>query len=133
MTAMTNRDRFKRAFSSIRIPDDFVPDLKEEAEPKKMHRSSFRSFAAAVCAVLAVLIGGTACYAADVGGIQRTIQVWFHGDQTDAVMTVDGESGAATWTIQDENGEEIHSGGVTINNDGSTSPLTEKDVQKFYE
>ena len=35
-----------------------------------------------------VLALSGAAYAADFGGIQRTVQIWFHGEQTDAVMTI---------------------------------------------
>ena len=42
---------------------------------------------------IVMLLGMMAvAYAADIGGIQRTIQIWFQGEQTDAVLEIqDGE------------------------------------------
>ena len=44
---------------------------------------------AAACAAAVLTMGlASAAYAADVGGIQRSIQIWVNGDQTDAVLDV---------------------------------------------
>ena len=39
---------------------------------------------AAVAACLIVTAGTGTAYASDLGGIQRKVQLWIHGDQTDA-------------------------------------------------
>lgn len=46
-----------------------------------------------LCAALILIFGmATVGYAADVGGIRRTVQIWIHGDQTTAVMDIlDGQ------------------------------------------
>lgn len=42
---------------------------------------------AAAAIAVCVIVGGTGtAYAANVGGIQRTIQLWMHGDQTSATF-----------------------------------------------
>ena len=52
-----------------------------------------------------ILLGGTGtAYAANVGGIQRTIQLWIHGDQTNATLNV-SDNGTYTMEYYDENGE----------------------------
>lgn len=130
---MTNKEKIKRAFDAVQIPEDYVLNLEDRKISHKTRTSGLRRFAAAACTILAVLVGGTACYAADVGGIQRTIQIWLNGDQTDAVLTIDPEDGITKWTYQDENGNEIHGGGVAINDDGTDSPLSEEDIKDFYE
>ena len=59
----------------------------------------------------------------DLGGIQRIVQVWIHGDQTDATFTV--ENGSYTLDYKDADGNDVHQGGggVAIE-DGVERPLT---------
>ena len=87
----------------------------------------FKVAAAAAC-VAAVIGGAGAAYAADLGGIQRTVQVWIHGDQTNATLVV--ENGAYTLDYQDANGNAAHrgGGGVVMNPDGTERPATEEEL-----
>ena len=85
---MTNREKYKQAFSAIRASDNFSLEAEKMERTAKQHR--FRTMAAVV-AVCATLVGGAAAaYAADAGGIQRAVQVWIHGDQTAATIQFDG-------------------------------------------
>ena len=80
--------------------------------------------------MFAVVIGlcGNA-YAMDIGGIQRTVQVWIHGDQTDATLVV--ENGSYLLEYEDGDGKLVHrgGGGVAINPDGTERPLTEEELR----
>ncbi len=84
---------------------------------------------AAVCAaaVLVAALAGIA-YAADVGGIRRTVQIWLHGDQTNAVLDI--QNGKYTLTYTDEQGrpQERGGGGMAIEQDGSVRDLTEGEI-----
>ena len=65
---------------------------------------------AAACAAAVLTMGlASAAYAADVGGIQRSIQIWVNGDQTDAVLDVRDSS--YTVTYQDQDGVSHEFGG----------------------
>lgn len=78
--------------------------------------------------MFAVVIGlcGSA-YAMGIGGIQRTVQVWIHGDQTDATLVV--ENGSYSLDYEDKDGNLVHrGGGVAINPDGTERPLTEEEL-----
>lgn len=57
--------------------------------------------AAAVCLLLAG--GSSAAYAANVGGIQRTIQLWIDGDQTDVEFEY-GEDGTYHLSYPEDDG-----------------------------
>ena len=84
----------------------------------------------ALCACIALIaVLATAAYATDVGGIQRTIQLWIHGDQTDAVMVVE-KDGSYKVTYADENGDarEMAGGGVAMDMFGNERPLTEEEI-----
>ena len=49
----------------------------------------------------------------DLGGIQRIVQIWIHGDQTSATFTVD--NGTYSLDYVDENGKEVHQiGNITM-------------------
>lgn len=124
---MTNKERLKKAFSALHTSDDFVLDLEDKTMKNKY---GFRKAAIAACAALAVCAGGVTCYAANVGGIQRTVQVWLNGDQTDAVITVDEKDGIAQYNVKDKNGKDIQNGGgVAIEDDGSERPLTADEIE----
>lgn len=56
-----------------------------------------------------VLALAATAYTTNLGGIQRTIQLWVHGDQTDAVM--DMQNGQHTLSYEDANGEQHEASG----------------------
>ena len=86
----------------------------------------------AVCAALALAAGlCTTAYAADFCGIQRSIQLWTKGDQTNAVLEIQqGQNTSYDLTFEDKNGEkhEVHGGGVAFDAFGNETPLTEEDI-----
>lgn len=124
---MTDKEKIRRAFSSVRLPDDFDIDLESRGRKRIAH---FRNAAAAACIALALVVSGVTAYAADFGGIQRTVQIWLHGDQTTAVISIDEDNNITHYSVADDEGNEIHGGGVAIENDGSERALTESEVQQ---
>ena len=89
---------------------------------------------AAACLAAVMVVGLAAiAYAADVGGIQRKVQIWINGDQTDAVLDIQGTG--YTVTYQDEDGavREFGGGGVAIEDDGSERPLTEAEIMEHLD
>lgn len=122
---MTNKEKYKQAFSALHVSDDFSWEA-ETMKGKTKHRSIRAAVIAAACVV--VVGSATAVYAADVGGIQRTVQLWFHGDQTSATIQFDG-SGNYTMEYTDSQGE-VHEGGgggVAYEN-GTERPLTDEEL-----
>lgn len=126
---MTNKEKYKQAFSVLHTSDHFTMEVSEMALSRKKRNRTAAVAAAAACILLA---GGTGtAYAANVGGIQRTIQLWIHGDQTDATIEFNPDS---SYTIHypDENGNamEMGGGGVAIEADGSERPLTQEELME---
>lgn len=122
---MTNKQRYQRTFSALHASEGCLMEVKAMKSSKKFHVSRL----AAACAAVVMVMGlGFAAYAADVGGIQRSIQLWINGDQTSAVL--DMRDGSYTVTYQDEDGasHEIGGGGVAIEDDGTERPLTEDEI-----
>ena len=115
---MTDREKFQKTFSKLHASPDLLTEVVEMAEEKQVITKKRRYHIP------------TAAYAMNVGGIQRTIQIWIHGDQTDAQFVV--EDGSYTLDYEDENGEAVHrgGGGVAIEDDGIERPATEEELME---
>ena len=126
---MTDREKFQKTFSKLHASPDLMTEVMEMAEVKKK-KYHIPKVAVAAIACVVVLGSGTAAYAMNVGGIQRTIQIWIHGDQTDAQFVV--EDGSYTLDYEDENGEIVHrgGGGIAIEDDGTERPATEEELME---
>lgn len=87
---MTNKERYKRTFAALHASEQTMEELTMETGELKVVKGKKRiSKAAAVALAAALLLAlATAGFAADVGGIRRTVQIWFQGDLTDAVLDV---------------------------------------------
>lgn len=97
----------------------------------KMQKKHKFQVAAAILTAF-ILVGGTGTvYAANVGRIQRIIQLWIHGDQTDATLDVK-EDGSYNLNYSDENGNTVEQGGggVAFDADGTERPLTEDEIME---
>lgn len=124
---MTDREKFQKTFSKLHASPDLLTEVMEMAEKRRYH---IPKVAVAAIACVVILGSGTAAYAMNVGGIQRTIQIWIHGDQIDAQFVV--EDGSYTLDYEDENGEAVHrgGGGVAIEDDGTERSLTEEELME---
>lgn len=122
---MTNKEKYQRTFGVLHASDAF---LTGGYAMKTRHFSGKRALA--LCAVMLLILAmGMVCYAEDIGGIQRTLQIWIHGDQTDAVLDI--QDGSYTMTYEDETGtHEISGGGVAIGPFGQERPLTEEEIME---
>ncbi len=121
---MTNKEKYQRAFSQLHPSNHFKVKLEDNM---MKHTLRFRNAFVAFCVVLALAAGGATVYAADIGGIQRTIQIWLNGDQTDVTLTINESDGS--YAITDDNGDIIQSGGgIAIEADGSERPLTSEEI-----
>ena len=96
---MTNKEKYKQAFSVLHTSDISEGEVKYMAKLKKQQKMKLAAAAIAVC----VIVGGTGtAYAANVGGIQRTIQLWMHGDQTSATLDLNTDDGSYSLEIPTE-------------------------------
>ena len=55
----------------------------------KKKRCAFQKAMVAAGLVMAMMLSGTAVYANNIGGIQRTIQIWVDGELTDGTINID--------------------------------------------
>jgi hypothetical protein len=125
---MTDRERYKKVF------DTAVSAGMEELEAGRLMKNTKKyTFMGkvAVAMVAAVLMaGGTGvAYAANVGGIQRTIQLWIYGEQTQATIEVN-PNGSYSMGYASEDGNTVSrgGGGVAFDENGNERPLTEDEI-----
>lgn len=126
---MTNNEKYKQAFSAIHISDDFSLEVNKMATISK--KMKLTKLIASVAACVLIVGSATAVYAADVGGIQRTIQLWRQGEKTDVTIQFDG-SGNYEMDYVDEEGNRQHQGGGGIAYDGfgNERPLTAEELME---
>ena len=125
---MTNKERYQRTFSALHTSAECVKEETAMAKTRRIRPAR----ALALCAAVVLLLGlATVAYAANAGGIQRTVQLWFRGDQTDAVLEIeqsDHTAYSATYVDEDGNTHQIEGGGVAYDFFGREMPLTEEDI-----
>lgn len=101
---------------------DHAPERTTNMDKKRIHTRRFFGLLLAACLIFSLAM---TAYAADIGGIQRIIQIWRYGDQTTAILDIQ----EGKYTLMDEAGSLIMGGGgVAIDPDGSERPLTEAEI-----
>lgn len=126
---MTNRERYKQAFSALQSSGQFTLEVEEMAQIQKKHRKNIAVAAAIACAV--VIGGSGTVYAADIGGIQEKISMWLYGRQTEVDVTANGDNGYGGYTFtytQDGETKEVGGGGVSIDEDSNETWLSADEV-----
>ncbi len=127
-----DREKFKRTFDRLHASPDTISEVLKMTEENKIVpiRRKYISprIAASVAAAVLFVASGSTAYAMDIGGIQRNIQMWIHGEQTNATFTV--ENGEYTLEyIDNEGNEKIQSGGgIAFEKDGTQRPMTEEEL-----
>ena len=129
---MTDKEKFQKIFEKLHASPDVITEVLSMSEERKVvsinkKRSMYR-VAATVAAMIIVVGSGSVAYAMDLGGIQRIVQIWIHGDQTGAVFTVD--EGEYTLEYKDKEGNTVQQsgGGIALEADGTERPLTEEEL-----
>ncbi len=124
---MTDKEKFQKTFEKLYASPDLLTEVLNMTEEKKiisMKKRRVPRIAVAALIVAFVISMGSIAYAKNLGGIQRIVQIWIHGDCTNAVLTED--NGTYTLDYTDENGESVQQsgGGVEVNQDGTKRTLT---------
>lgn len=121
---MTNQEKYRRTFGVLHASDNFLTEVTTMNMKKHI---SFRKAALLCAALIALFLLASVCYAENLGGIQRKIQLWRYGDQTDAILEV--QDGSYTLTYEDAHGpHEEGGGGVAIDFLGRERPMTEEEL-----
>ena len=93
------------------------PERTAKMENKRINSRRIIGLVLAACLVFTLAV---TAYAADIGGIRRIIKLWIQGE-------LDVQEG--NYTVTAEDGSPIISGGgVVMEADGSTRPVTEEEI-----
>ena len=117
---MTNRERYQRAFGTLRASGTILTEAETMGKRKK------RRFVLPRAAVAALLVCGlalgslSAAYAADIGGFRQTVKIWLGGSLKDAELEVD-EQGA--YTVSAEGEVVIEGTAAAMDENGETAPV----------
>lgn len=124
---MTNKEKYKQAFSAVHISDEFsleVNKMKTTGNKVKLNR-----WIAGIAACVLIAANATVAYATDFCGIQRTLQLWIRGDQTDVTIQFDGDGSYSMDYVDEEGNSRFQGGGgVAIEADGTERALTEEEL-----
>lgn len=122
---MTDKERYKRTFTRLRTSR---LEFTEEMMMNKTKIVPVRRLVSLCAAALMIAAMASVAYAADIGGIRRTVQIWIRGEQTNAVMDV--QDGHYNLSYEDENGESqmMGGGGVAMDAFGRERPLTDEEL-----
>ena len=120
---MTEKEKFQRAFTPLHASPDTLTEVMKMTE-QKTKRPALRRAATLGLAAALVLALGSVAYASDLGGIQRTVQLWLNGEMTDATLTVKN----GHYTDSEGNERERSGGGVAFEPDGTERALTEEEL-----
>lgn len=124
---MSNKEKYKQAFSALHVSDKLSLEVINMTNIRR--KQKFNQMVAGV-AVCVLLVGGSAtAYAADLGGIQRTIQLWIRGEQTEVTIEFNAE-GSYDMDYMDSEGNAVLQGGrgISFDADGNERPLTEAEI-----
>ena len=124
---MTEKERFQRAFAPLHASPDTMTEVMKMTE-RKTKRPALRRTATIGLAAALVLALGSVAYASDLGGIQRTVQLWLNGEMTDATLTVNEGSYTLRYPDKDGTEREMGGGGIAIEDDGTERALTEEEM-----
>lgn len=125
--AMTEKEKFQRAFTPLHASPDTMTEVMKMTE-RKTKRPALRRAATIGLAAALVLALGSVAYASDLGGIQRTVQLWLNGEMTDATLTVKNGHYTVNYTDSEGNERERSGGGVAFEPDGTERVLTEEEL-----
>lgn len=124
---MTDREKYKQAFSVLHVSDDFSLEEKRMKKEKRVFRMR-PAMAACIC-VMVLLCSMVTAYAADLGGIREKLHVWIHGQRMEvSVKENEGEAGYTFTVNQDGSAKEFGGGGVSIDDDGNQIKLSAEEV-----
>lgn len=117
---MSNKENYKKAFSVLKSSCDFT--LEEKRMNRIKRENTHRNLLVAAVAMLVVLAGSGTAYAADLGGIRETVQMWIHGEQID--VTIKDES----IEYVDKDGNVQEETGYEVNPKTGERPLTGEEI-----
>ncbi len=131
---MTNKERYKQAFSPLHASEPILLEGTSMEKTNKRFKPRPALAAGLAAAVIVSCMG--AAYAADLGGIQEKVRVWFGGKDVEATVvdTSTDDCGAYEFTMIGPDGEAVtrSAGGTAIGDDGTQRPLSAEEIAEGF-
>jgi len=124
----SNSDRYKKSFDNLHLSGDFSSRLSASLEKEREDKKVVNFFSAgkiAAAITICTLACGTACYAADVGGIRTNFNMWINGENREIEIE---DNGDGSFTYYDEDGHEYGFGGVALGPFGQEEALSAEEL-----
>ncbi len=121
---MSNKENYKKAFSVLKSSYDFT--LEEKRMDRIKREIAHKNLLIAAAVMLVILAGSGTAYAADLGGIKKTVKMWVHGNETDVSYEFNEDEGTYLKKYVDENGEEVQEDASAWH--GDNSPVTMEEL-----
>ena len=87
------RETYQRVFSKIQIPEPVDVETIMKENRRETGMNFWQKHAAALGAALVIAGSTGVAYAADLGGIRTTVNVWLHGEDTQLDAVPNGTGG----------------------------------------
>ena len=121
---MSNKENYKKAFSVLKSSCDFT--LEEKRMDRIKREIAHKNLLIAAAVMLVILAGSGTAYAADLGGIKKTVKMWVHGNETDVSYEFNEDEGTYLKKYVNENGEEVQEDASAWH--GDNSPVTMEEL-----
>ncbi|WP_276930817.1 hypothetical protein [Faecalibaculum rodentium] len=121
------RETYQRVFSKIQIPEPVDVETIMKENRRETGMNFWQKHAAALGAALVIAGSTGVAYAADLGGIRTTVNVWLHGEHTQLDAVPNGTGGYEFY--ETGSGEPIGGGGgVWIDENGVEHAASAQEV-----
>lgn len=123
---MTNREKYKEAFSVLQTSRDISLEVENMANMKRRHKMNLAFAAFASC----IIIGGSVtAYAADVGGIREIFSAWINGQEVTVSVKDNADENGYTFSYNNDGTEVAWVGdGVNLDENGNEVKMSAKDI-----
>lgn len=127
---MTNRERYKNAAELVKPSGslDTMAYVEEQIMNRKKTRRPLRTLITVCACVVLVLALCVTAYAADIGGVRRSINVWLHGDLTEVTIEQVSEY---EYRITYPDGSHRGTGGAVFTPGGKERPMTLDEIEEY--
>ena len=123
---MSNKEKYKQAFSQIKIDKEI---LLEEKNISTKNKLNFKKIVASILGCFLIGLVAQSAYAANIGGIKNILNQYRHGQQFEMDIEI-YDNGSYEIKYIDENGQVKEEGGAKVVFDfwGNARPATKEEI-----
>ena len=128
---MTEQEKFKKTFEKLRASKETINEVLNMTERDKVvyikKKKAIRMASMVAIMMLVLVSTASIAYAKDLGGIQRKVDIWIHGDCTNAVLTEDNGTFLLEYFDNNKESVQLGGGGIVADQNGNTRAMTSEE------